>query len=125
VAATGRQTNGPGNGAWFNSYWWIPIVGPLIGGVIGILIYDLFISDVLIARAGMGPVPEATYVDDVPPVAPERTAPAQATTTCLPWPEDDDRNTEIWRPAAGDEGQDQNQSRHGCGGWEEFSVEPC
>ena len=67
----------PVNGAWFSSYWWIPIVGPLIGGVIGILIYDLFISDVLIARAGMGPVPEATYVDDVPPGPgePEGTAP--------------------------------------------------
>jgi len=66
----------PGNGAWFSNYWWIPIVGPLIGGVIGILIYDLFISDVLIARAGMGPVPEATYVDDVPagPGEPEGTA---------------------------------------------------
>jgi hypothetical protein len=42
--------------------------------VIGILVYDLFISDVLIARAGPGPVPEATYVDDVPLAAPERTA---------------------------------------------------
>ena len=57
----------PGNGAWFSSYWWIPIVVPLIGGVIGILIYDLFISDVIIARAGGGPIHEATYVDDVPP----------------------------------------------------------
>ncbi len=57
----------PGNGDWFSNYWWIPIVGPLIGGVIGILIYDLFISDVLIARAGGGSAPEATYVDDVPP----------------------------------------------------------
>ncbi len=67
----------PGNGATFSNYWWIPIVGPLIGGVIGILIYDLFISDVLIARAGMGPVPEATYVDDVPlvPGEHEGTAP--------------------------------------------------
>ena len=67
----------PGNGAWFSNYWWIPIVGPLIGGVIGILIYDLFISDVLIARAGGGPVPEATSVDDVPagPGGPEGTAP--------------------------------------------------
>jgi glycerol uptake facilitator protein len=57
----------PGNGAWFSGYWWIPIIGPFIGAVVGILIYDLFISDVLIARAGGGPVPEVTYVEDVPP----------------------------------------------------------
>jgi glycerol uptake facilitator protein len=35
----------------FSNYFWVPIVGPLIGGVIGILIYDLFIGDVLHARA--------------------------------------------------------------------------
>lgn len=40
----------PGNGEWFSNYFWIPIVGPLIGAVIGILIYDLFISDALYAR---------------------------------------------------------------------------
>ena len=39
--------NGPGG---FSNYWWIPIVGPLIGGVIGVFIYDLFIGDVLHAR---------------------------------------------------------------------------
>jgi glycerol uptake facilitator protein len=46
----------PGNGAWFSNYWWIPIVAPLVGGVIGILLYDLFIKNVLVARG----VPEAT-----------------------------------------------------------------
>jgi glycerol uptake facilitator protein len=40
----------PGNGDWFSNYWWIPIVGPLVGGVIGILVYDLFIGHVLTAR---------------------------------------------------------------------------
>ena len=50
----------PGTGPWYSNYFWIPIVGPLIGGVIGILIYDLFISDVLIARASRGStVPDA------------------------------------------------------------------
>jgi glycerol uptake facilitator protein len=48
----------------FTAYFWIPIVGPLIGGVIGVLIYDLFISDVLYARLRQkelleGPIPEA------------------------------------------------------------------
>lgn len=42
----------------FSAYWWIPIVGPLIGGVIGVLVYDLFIGDVLHLRAKMGELPE-------------------------------------------------------------------
>lgn len=42
----------------FSSYWWIPIVGPLVGGVIGVLVYDLFIGDVLHLRAQMGELPE-------------------------------------------------------------------
>lgn len=37
----------PGQFSW---YFWIPIVGPLVGGAIGVLIYDLFIGDVLHAR---------------------------------------------------------------------------
>ncbi|MBP2370362.1 MIP/aquaporin family protein [Pseudonocardia parietis] len=40
----------PGTGDYFGTYWWVPIVGPLIGGVIGIVIYDLFIGQVLAAR---------------------------------------------------------------------------
>ena len=39
----------------FSWYFWVPIVGPLIGGVIGVLLYDWFIGDVLHAR---GNVPE-------------------------------------------------------------------
>jgi glycerol uptake facilitator protein len=37
-------------GFHFSNYWWIPIVGPLVGGVIGVLLYDFFIGDVLHAR---------------------------------------------------------------------------
>ncbi len=37
----------------FSGYFWVPIVGPLIGGVIGVLIYDLFIGDILHARLKM------------------------------------------------------------------------
>ncbi|HET7478802.1 MAG TPA: MIP family channel protein [Rubrobacteraceae bacterium] len=33
-----------------NYYFWVPIVGPLIGGVVGAFVYDLFIRDVLTAR---------------------------------------------------------------------------
>ena len=37
----------------FTGYFWIPIVGPLIGGVIGVLIYDFFIGDILHGRLKM------------------------------------------------------------------------
>ncbi len=36
----------------FGWYFWIPIVGPLIGGALGVIVYDAFISNVLHARAG-------------------------------------------------------------------------
>ena len=42
----------PGTFGWFSDYWWIPIVGPLIGGVLGVFAYDLIISPVLKARMG-------------------------------------------------------------------------
>ncbi|MFE9358643.1 MIP/aquaporin family protein [Streptomyces olivaceoviridis] len=42
----------------FSAYWWIPIVGPLIGGLIGILVYDLFIGDVLLVRSELAQLPE-------------------------------------------------------------------
>ncbi|GAB3120245.1 MIP/aquaporin family protein [Glaciibacter psychrotolerans] len=34
----------------FSWYFWVPIVGPLIGGIIGVLLYDWFIGDILHAR---------------------------------------------------------------------------
>ena len=57
----------PGAGEWFNNYWWIPIVGPLIGGVVGIFVYDFFIGGVLSARlaqpaAEREPTPEVGRV---------------------------------------------------------------
>lgn len=48
----------PGDGDWFSNYWWIPIVGPLVGGVVGVLLYDFFIGQVLAARQAPGAVPE-------------------------------------------------------------------
>ncbi|HEU0257339.1 MAG TPA: MIP family channel protein [Microbacteriaceae bacterium] len=34
----------------FSWYFWVPIVGPLVGGVVGVLLYDLFIGDVIASR---------------------------------------------------------------------------
>lgn len=47
----------PGDFGNVNSYVWIPIVGPLLGGAIGAYVYDLMIRKVLIAR-GTEPDPE-------------------------------------------------------------------
>jgi glycerol uptake facilitator protein len=49
----------PGSFDWFSSYWWIPIIGPLIGGVIGALVYEHLISRVITARGQMHPEGEA------------------------------------------------------------------
>jgi len=40
----------PGDTAKIGFYMWVPIVGPLLGGVIGGVLYDKLIRDVLIAR---------------------------------------------------------------------------
>ncbi|MGN6743975.1 MAG: MIP/aquaporin family protein [Amnibacterium sp.] len=50
----------PGSATGFAGYMWVPIVGPLIGGAIGVVLYDLFVGDVLHARlltAGPAPAP--------------------------------------------------------------------
>ena len=44
----------PGNYPNIDGYMWIPIVAPLVGGLVGALIYDFFIHHVLVAR---GPAP--------------------------------------------------------------------
>jgi glycerol uptake facilitator protein len=44
----------PGNYTNIDGYMWIPIVAPIVGGLIGALIYDFFIHNVLVAR---GPAP--------------------------------------------------------------------
>ncbi|HEY9437117.1 MAG TPA: MIP family channel protein [Streptomyces sp.] len=51
----------PGSFDWYSDYWWIPIVGPLIGGLIGMIVYDAVISPLVKARKGPaqeGKVPE-------------------------------------------------------------------
>jgi glycerol uptake facilitator protein len=53
----------------FSDYFWIPIIGPLIGGTVGLVIYDLFIGDVLHARLKTiedvsGPIPESRLPEE-------------------------------------------------------------
>jgi glycerol uptake facilitator protein len=47
----------PGDYGNVNTYFWIPIVGPLVGAGVGAYVYDLLIRGVLIAR-GVEPDPE-------------------------------------------------------------------
>lgn len=51
VAIPGTVTTG---GFDFHNYMWVPIVGPLVGAAIGVLIYDFFIGDVLRSRGAPG-----------------------------------------------------------------------
>jgi glycerol uptake facilitator len=55
----------PGTYSTFSDYWWIPVAGPLAGGVIGILLYDYFIGDALRAR-GTSPPATAPALPEVP-----------------------------------------------------------
>jgi glycerol uptake facilitator protein len=40
-------------------YWWVPIVGPLIGATLGVVLYKFFIADTLSAKAA-GAAPQET-----------------------------------------------------------------
>ena len=53
-----------------HGYFWVPIVGPLIGGVLGAIVYDLFVGDVLRARGA----PAAPDVDAFGETVEERPA---------------------------------------------------
>lgn len=50
----------PGDYGNVNTYFWIPIVGPLAGALVGAFVYDLGIRNVLIAR---GATPEPDVVE--------------------------------------------------------------
>ena len=43
----------PGDYGNVNTFFWIPIIGPFVGGAIGAVMYDLVISNTLLARGEM------------------------------------------------------------------------
>jgi len=70
VALPGTFNNGMG--FHFSNYFWIPIVGPLIGGIIGVLLYDFFIGDILHARLKAAAAGEEVEEVPVGRAGPER-----------------------------------------------------
>ena len=69
----------PGTTSAFSNYWWIPIVGPLVGGVLGILLYDYFIGDVLRSRLLKMPPSVTPPAPPETPIPPARPVPAEET----------------------------------------------
>ncbi|MER8068704.1 MIP/aquaporin family protein [Streptomyces sp. NPDC094034] len=57
----------PGTFQWFSGYFWIPIIGPLVGGLIGVFVYDLFIGKVLTERAKEVKPPETLRAEEPGP----------------------------------------------------------
>jgi len=43
-------------------YWWVPIIGPLVGGSLGVALYKFFISDALAAKGAAAPTPQTAGV---------------------------------------------------------------
>jgi glycerol uptake facilitator protein len=56
----------PGDYGNINDYFWIPIVGPLVGGGIAALLWDGGIASVLRARLAAGEAPEPGRAGDAP-----------------------------------------------------------
>jgi glycerol uptake facilitator protein len=54
----------PGDYGNVSTYFWIPIIGPLIGAGVGAFLYDAVIRDVLIARGPAAPEPGRIVEDD-------------------------------------------------------------
>jgi glycerol uptake facilitator protein len=57
----------PGDYGWINTYFWVPIVGPLIGGALAAPVWDYGVRDILVARKAAGEAPEEGRV---PPPSP-------------------------------------------------------
>ncbi len=60
----------PGDYGWVNTYFWVPIIGPLLGAALAVPFYDWGLRSILIARAAAAQ-PEPPPGGEVAP-APER-----------------------------------------------------
>jgi glycerol uptake facilitator protein len=62
----------PGDYGWINTYFWVPIVGPLLGGALAVPAWDIGVRPILLARKAAaeppegGRIPEATQPGDRP-----------------------------------------------------------
>jgi glycerol uptake facilitator protein len=56
----------PGDYGNVNSYMWIPIVAPIVGGLVGAFIYDFFIGSVLRSRRAAEEATPAGYAGPGP-----------------------------------------------------------
>ena len=63
----------PGDYAFISNYFWVPIVGPLVGAGLASWFYDATVRDILMARKGPEPgvMAEGETVQDVRPPAPD------------------------------------------------------
>jgi len=109
----------PGAGQWFDNYWWIPIVGPLIGGVVGIYVYDFLVGAVLTARAEKQdraePEPEVGRVEvEGEPDAGEKLGQPSRHDEAVATPAAVDRIDIPGSPRSGS-GPGRSRSRHGLG----------
>jgi glycerol uptake facilitator protein len=52
----------PGDYGWVNTYFWVPIVAPLIGAALAVPVYDIGVRKILIARQEAGEPGEAGEV---------------------------------------------------------------
>ena len=85
----------------FTGYFWIPIVGPLIGAVIGILLYDLFIGDVLHARLKMNQDVEGPIMETQLREAPESAEQVEGTVPETRMPDQSETHIPRTRELAG------------------------
>jgi glycerol uptake facilitator protein len=56
----------PGDYLHISDYFWVPIVGPLIGGALAVPVYDFSIRSILITRFKEGEAPEEGVTPEVP-----------------------------------------------------------
>jgi glycerol uptake facilitator len=61
----------PGDYVNISGYFWVPIVGPLIGGALAAPVYNLGIRDILFARRKAAELAEPGPGHEEPPVVPE------------------------------------------------------